>query len=95
LNGDDGGDGGDDVGTGFYEVGQRASRASETARSVYYRLDVGHGPTFAYAKRRRDNYSAVFWLNIKDENFLKQVASRPSSVRNTGVYTRATMEETR
>ena len=28
--------------------------------------------TIAHAKRHRDNYSAVFWLNIKDENSLKQ-----------------------
>ncbi|RDW56928.1 HET-domain-containing protein [Coleophoma crateriformis] len=28
--------------------------------------------TVAYAKRYRENYSAVFWLNIKDEDSLKQ-----------------------
>ncbi|KAN0070370.1 hypothetical protein V8E54_011239 [Elaphomyces granulatus] len=28
--------------------------------------------TVAYAKRHKDNYSAVFWLNIKDEESLKQ-----------------------
>jgi len=28
--------------------------------------------TLAYAKRHKDNYSAVFWLNIKDEDSLKQ-----------------------
>jgi hypothetical protein len=28
--------------------------------------------TVAYAKRHKDNYSAVFWLNIKDEDSLKQ-----------------------
>jgi len=28
--------------------------------------------TVAYAKRHKDNYSAVFWLNIKDEGSLKQ-----------------------
>ena len=26
----------------------------------------------AYAKRHKDNYSAVFWLNIKDEDSLRQ-----------------------
>jgi hypothetical protein len=26
----------------------------------------------AYAKRHKDNYSAIFWLNIKDEDSLKQ-----------------------
>jgi hypothetical protein len=28
--------------------------------------------TIAYAKRHKDNYSAVFWLNIKDEDSLKE-----------------------
>lgn len=28
--------------------------------------------SIAYAKRYRENYSAVFWLNAKDENTLKQ-----------------------
>jgi ATP/maltotriose-dependent transcriptional regulator MalT len=28
--------------------------------------------TVTYAKRHKDNYSAVFWLNIKDEASLKQ-----------------------
>ena len=28
--------------------------------------------TIAYAKRHRDSYSAVFWLNIKDEDSLRQ-----------------------
>ena len=31
---------------------------------------AGGSPT--YAKRHRDNYSAVFWLNIKDEDSLRQ-----------------------
>ncbi|KAH8821335.1 hypothetical protein F5884DRAFT_816866 [Xylogone sp. PMI_703] len=26
----------------------------------------------AYAKKHRDDYSAIFWLNTRDENFLKQ-----------------------
>ena len=26
----------------------------------------------AYAKRYKDNYSAIFWLNIKDKDSLKQ-----------------------
>lgn len=26
----------------------------------------------AYAKRHKDDYSAIFWLNIKDENSIKQ-----------------------
>ena len=28
--------------------------------------------TAAYAKRYKDNYSAIFWLNTKDEYSLKQ-----------------------
>ena len=28
--------------------------------------------TIAYAKRYKDNYSAIFWLNIKDEDSLRQ-----------------------
>jgi hypothetical protein len=28
--------------------------------------------TVAYAKRHKDNYSAIFWLNIKDEYSLRQ-----------------------
>src|SRR5882762_552325 len=27
--------------------------------------------TIAYAKRHRDSYSAIFWLNIKDEDSLR------------------------
>jgi hypothetical protein len=28
--------------------------------------------TVAYAKRHKNSYSAIFWLNIKDEDSLKQ-----------------------
>ena len=28
--------------------------------------------TVAYAKRHKDNYSAIFWLNIKDEDSLRR-----------------------
>ncbi|KAN0067836.1 hypothetical protein V8E54_014083 [Elaphomyces granulatus] len=36
--------------------------------------------TVAYTKRHKDNYSAVFWLNIKDEDSLKQsFANTPKS----------------
>ena len=30
----------------------------------------------AYVKRRKNNYSAIFWLNIKDEDSLKQSFAR-------------------
>jgi hypothetical protein len=32
--------------------------------------------SIAYAKRHRDSYSAIFWLNIKDEESLKQSFSK-------------------
>ena len=32
--------------------------------------------TVAYAKRHKDNYSAIFWLNIKDKDSLKQSFTR-------------------
>ncbi|KAF8853548.1 HET-domain-containing protein [Acephala macrosclerotiorum] len=32
--------------------------------------------TIAYAKRHKDSYSAIFWLNIKDEDSLKQSFAR-------------------
>ncbi|PMD18044.1 HET-domain-containing protein [Hyaloscypha hepaticicola] len=44
-------------------------------RTVILRGLGGIGKTqlaIAYAKRHKDNYSAIFWLNIKDEDSLKQ-----------------------
>jgi AAA+ ATPase superfamily predicted ATPase len=35
----------------------------------------------AYAKRHKDNYSAIFWLNTKDEDSLKQSLAKPASPR--------------
>ena len=32
--------------------------------------------TVAYAKRHKNNYSAIFWLNIKDKDSLKQSFAR-------------------
>ena len=32
---------------------------------------IGKPLTIAYAKRHKDSYSAIFWLNIKDEDSLK------------------------
>jgi hypothetical protein len=32
--------------------------------------------SIAFAKRHKDSYSAIFWLNIKDENSLKQSFTR-------------------
>ena len=48
----------------------------------------------AYAKRHKDSYSAIFWLNIKDEDSLKQsfakvakqiLREHPSASRLSGV----------
>jgi ATP/maltotriose-dependent transcriptional regulator MalT len=53
----------------------RALRSDGTRRTVVLCGLGGIGKTqltIAYAKRHKDNYSAVFWLNIKDEDSLKQ-----------------------
>jgi hypothetical protein len=53
----------------------RTLRGDGSRRTVVLHGLGGIGKTqlaIAYAKRYRDNYSAVFWLNIKDENSLKQ-----------------------
>jgi hypothetical protein len=58
--------------------------------------------TVEYAKRHKDNYSAMFWLNIKDENSLKQsfakVAKRilrehPSASRLSSMDMNGDLEE--
>jgi tetratricopeptide (TPR) repeat protein len=58
--------------------------------------------TVAYAKRHKDDYSAIFWLNIKDEDSLKQsfvnVAKRilrdhPSASRLSNVDTNENLDE--
>ena len=53
----------------------RILRGDDTRRTVVLRGLGGIGKTqltIAYAKRHKDSYSAVFWLNIKDEDSLKQ-----------------------
>ena len=56
----------------------------------------------AYAKRHKDSYSAIFWLNIKDEDSLKQsfvkVAKQisrehPSALRLSNVDTNEVLDE--
>jgi ATP/maltotriose-dependent transcriptional regulator MalT len=51
--------------------------------------------TIAYAKRHKDNYSAVFWLNIKDEDSLREsfakaakqiMRAHPSASQLSSVY---------
>jgi hypothetical protein len=58
--------------------------------------------TVAYAKRHRDDYSAVFWLNIKDEDSLKQsfakaarqiLREHPSASRLSGVDIKENFDE--
>jgi hypothetical protein len=58
--------------------------------------------TIAYAKRHKDNYSAVFWLNIKDEDSLKQsfgkvarqiLREHPSARRLSSVDMKENLEE--
>jgi hypothetical protein len=58
--------------------------------------------TIAYAKRYRDNYSAVFWFNIKDEATLKQsfakaakqiLREHPSAIRLSSVDIKEKFEE--
>ena len=53
----------------------RILRGDDTRRTVVLRGLGGIGKTqltIAYANRHKDSYSAVFWLNIKDEDSLKQ-----------------------
>ena len=56
----------------------------------------------AYAKRHKDNYSAIFWLNIKDEDSLKQsfviaakqiLREHPSASRLTSVDMKGDLTE--
>jgi ATP/maltotriose-dependent transcriptional regulator MalT len=53
----------------------RILRGDSSRRTVILHGLGGIGKTqltIAYAKRHKDNYSAIFWLNIKDEDSLKQ-----------------------
>jgi len=52
-----------------------ALRGDGSCRTVVLHGLGGIGKTqlaITYAKRHKDNYSAIFWLNIKDEDSLKQ-----------------------
>jgi AAA ATPase-like protein len=56
-------------------VVHRTLRGDGSRRTVVLHGLGGIGKTqlaIAYAKRYKDNYSAIFWLNIKDEDSLKQ-----------------------
>ncbi|KAG4431661.1 hypothetical protein IFR05_012864, partial [Cadophora sp. M221] len=53
----------------------KALRGDGSRRAVVLQGLGGIGKTqlsIAYAKRHKDNYSAIFWLNIKDEDSVKQ-----------------------
>ena len=53
----------------------RMLRGEGPRRTVVLHGLGGVGKTqlaIAFAKRHKDNYSAVFWLNIKDEDSLRQ-----------------------
>jgi len=53
----------------------RRLKSDGSRRTVVLHGLGGIGKTqlsIAYAKRHKDNYSAIFWLNIKDEDALKQ-----------------------
>ncbi|KAI9773494.1 MAG: hypothetical protein M1839_002076 [Geoglossum umbratile] len=58
--------------------------------------------SIAYAKRHKDNYSAIFWLNIKDEDSLKQSFAKvakqisrehPSAFRLTNIDINENLDE--
>ena len=58
----------------FAEI-HRTLRGDGSRRTVVLHGLGGIGKTqlaIAYAKRYKGNYSAIFWLNIKDEDSLKQ-----------------------
>lgn len=60
------------------EIHRRLSSDGSRRTVVLHGLG-GIGKTqlsIAYAKRYKDSYSAIFWLNIKDENSLKQSFAR-------------------
>jgi hypothetical protein len=53
----------------------KAVRGDGSRRAVVLQGLGGIGKTqlsIAYAKRHKDDYSAIFWLNIKDEDSVKQ-----------------------
>jgi AAA ATPase domain len=83
----------------------RTFRGDGIRRTVVLRGLGGIGKTqltIAYAKRHKDNYSAVFWLNIKDEDSLKQsfakvakqiLREHPSASRLSSMDTKENLDE--
>jgi hypothetical protein len=58
--------------------------------------------SIAYAKRHKDDYSAIFWLNIKDKDSLKQsfaklakqiLREHPSAIRFSSVDTNQNLDK--
>ena len=56
------------------EIHKSLSGGGSRRTVILYGLgDIGKTQlAVAYAKRHKDNYSAIFWLNIKDKDSLKQ-----------------------
>ncbi|KAN0067820.1 HET domain containing protein [Elaphomyces granulatus] len=84
---------------------QRMLRGDGSRRIVVLHGLGGIGKTqltVAYTKRHKDNYSAVFWLNIKDEDSLKQsfakvakqiLREHPSASRLSNVNIKENIDE--
>ena len=84
---------------------RRALHSDGTRRTVVLHGLGGIGKTqlaIAYAKQHMDNYSAVFWLNIKDEDSLKQsfvkaakqiLREHPSTSRLSSVDMKENLDE--
>jgi AAA ATPase domain len=83
----------------------RTLRGDGTRRTVVLCGLGGIGKTqltVAYAKRHKDNYSAIFWLNIKDEDSLKEsfakaakqiLREHPSASRLSSVDIKENLDE--
>ncbi|KAJ3575070.1 hypothetical protein NPX13_g4158 [Xylaria arbuscula] len=103
---------------GVPEISQFVAREQELAKmrdtlqsDGHRRVVVLHGLggmgktqlAIEYMKQHRDNYSAIFWLNIKDENSLKQSFARiahqikrqhPAASRLSGLDIQENLDET-
>lgn len=83
----------------------KALRGDGSRRVVVLHGLGGIGKTqlsIAYAKQHKDNYSAIFWLNIKDEDSLKQSflkagkqisRGHPSALQLSNVETNENLDE--
>lgn len=83
----------------------KALNSDDSRRTVVLHGLGGIGKTqltVAYVKRYKDNYSAIFWLNIKDENSLKQsfvntakqiLREHPLAIRLSSVDMKGNLDE--